>query len=167
MWVYSLSKNIWRELRPQGLPDVRSFHTSVAIPGTSKMKMWGGVDDNSVWTYDLEVDAWSVVSSDLVYESGRSGAELNGEFYSFGGLEITHGQTLYSNALSMLVADGSWSEMPVISTVPDGRCYAAFASIGGYVYMFGGYRRDVSSGTMTVERLPDLWRLSLTLGLVV
>merc|ERR1712039_1034234 len=163
MWVFSLSRNSWTQVSPQGpTPAARSFHTSVPIPGTSKMKMWGGVDDRSVWTYDLEANAWSIVSSDLSYESGRSGAELNGEFYSFGGLEINRGSTFYSNVLSVQTADGSWSEVQVTSSaVPDGRCYAAFASIGTNIYMFGGFRRDGVSG-VAVERLPDLWRLSLT-----
>jgi len=166
MWVYSLSTNTWTKLSPEGpLPRARSFHTAIAIPGTSALKMWGGVDDRSVWTYDLQANAWSVASSDLPYESGRSGAVLNGEFFSFGGLEINHGQTFYDNTVSMQVADGSWREVQVRSSaVPGGRCYAAFASIGTYIYMFGGYRREGTPGTVAAERLPDLWRLSLTPG---
>lgn len=166
MWVYSLSKHSWTELSPEGpLPAARSFHTAVAVPGTSALKMWGGVDDRSLWTYDLQANAWSVASSNLQYKSGRSGAELNGEFFSFGGLEISHGQTLYDNTVLVRAADGNWGEVQVRSTaVPGGRCYAAFASIGTYIYMFGGYRREGAPGTVAAERLPDLWRLSLTPG---
>lgn len=57
MWVYSLSNNTWTELSPKGpLPAARNFHTAIAIPGTSALKMWGGVDDRSLWTYDLRAN---------------------------------------------------------------------------------------------------------------
>jgi len=160
-WIYSLSKRTWTDASPSGsAPSARSFHTAVAIPGTSAFSMWGGIVDPSVWSYDLETGAWSVVASNLTYLSGRSGAELGGVLLSFGGLKIIGVQTLYNAELLFQELDGSWSEVQLSTAqVPEGRCYATFARIGEDVYMFGGYRRSLTVGEQ--ERLPDLWRLSI------
>ena len=70
-WIYSISGGRWREVRSSFRPGKRDFHTSVGVPSSTEMKMWGGIDDKALWSFNAQTEIWSSVSSDLAYESGR------------------------------------------------------------------------------------------------
>lgn len=164
LWVYSLSRMEWVLKQPPHSPECRDFHTAVAIPNSTTFKIWGGIVDVNVWVYDVKSNTWSASGPAPSYRSGRSGAILDDKLFSFGGLEIG-GTVDYSNEMlwrasdvnEMLWSGSSWEAVKTDGNVlPAGRCYATVAAIHGSIWMYGGYHRPAS-----VERLPDLWKMSL------
>lgn len=157
VWVYSLSRRQWTLKPPPYSPGARDFHTAVAVPDSATFMIWGGIDDLNVWVYNVTSATWSLSGPAPPYRSGRSGAILDNKVFSFGGLEIDAGAVDYSNDMLWRAADGgSWEAVKTDgNALPPGRCYATVAAMDGSILIFGGYHRPA-----TVERLPDIWRMS-------
>jgi N-acetylneuraminic acid mutarotase len=165
-WIYSFIQQTWRRVDTSLCPGKRDFHTAVAIPASSKLKMWGGIDDKTVWSFDATMEVWSQASPGLDYESGRSGSYFHGMLFSFGGFAMESGNLIYSNSLQWQTDDGKWMEATIAgSNLPKGRCYAVFATVGEGLYMFGGFHRTISPADP--QRLSDLWQVSVQQDIVM
>lgn len=165
-WIYSFIQQTWRKVDTPLCPGKRDFHTAVAIPASSKLKMWGGIDDKTVWSFDAKMEVWSRTSPGLDYESGRSGSYFHGTLFSFGGFAMESGNLVYSNSLQWQTADGKWMAATIAGSIlPKGRCYAVFATVGEELYMFGGFRR--TSNPADPQRLSDLWQVSVQQEIVM
>jgi hypothetical protein len=162
-WTYHFSTQSWSLSSATSHPGKRDFHTAVAIPKSAMLKVWGGVDDAFIWTFDAKSRAWSQTASGLKYESGRSGAFYQGVLFSFGGFAIEGTGVAYNNEVQWRAVEGpgDWNRASVIgSNMPVGRCFATFSGIGEGLYMFGGFRRK-DDPSDPGERLSDIWQLSL------
>lgn len=155
VWIYDISAGTWRKGSPMFSPAPRHFHIAVHIPGSSKMGIWGGVEDTMLWEYDVNADAWSLalgIAQD--FESGRAGAFADGKLWSFGGFRMEGRFPNYNNDL-FENSEGYFQEVTIDnSALPEGRCYGSLLTVNNTIWLYGGYRRPAP-----VERLGDLWRL--------
>eukprot|EP00746_Dinoflagellata_sp_MGD_P027810 gnl/MRDRNA2_/MRDRNA2_165713_c0_seq1.p1 gnl/MRDRNA2_/MRDRNA2_165713_c0~~gnl/MRDRNA2_/MRDRNA2_165713_c0_seq1.p1 ORF type:complete len:488 (-),score=63.09 gnl/MRDRNA2_/MRDRNA2_165713_c0_seq1:73-1536(-) len=183
-WIFSFADQIWREVDTSVRPEQRNFHTAVAIPASSILMMWGGIQDKNVWAFNAEIESWSVSGHGIDFKSGRSGAYYHGMLFSFGGFAPGNGNLGYSNSLQWQTPNGRWQEASVNGPrLPNGRCYAVLASVSEGMYMFGGFRSNQLGQRRRVpvrwqlfpkgiyppypERLSDIWQASIQGGSIM
>merc|ERR1719469_1529912 len=120
------------------------------------LKIWGGITDPDVHTYDLRTNSWTRAGPAPEYASGRMGAYLGGKLFSFGGFKLRGGQAEYLNELLWQTPFNFWARAAVYSENLPARCYAAVAGFDGALWVYGGYRRPADT-----ERLADIWRATI------
>lgn len=95
-WLYDPDTNTWKELRPRGdLPSARRDFALVHDPGSGRILLFGGSDDNGdlsdLWAYDPKTNEWIELQPKGATPPERHGHSLvydpdEALFILFGGL---------------------------------------------------------------------------------
>ncbi len=153
---FNFATNAWTKIMPsnlQTLPADRHGHTAVAT--ASKMIIVGGRKSNSSYlrdTYEFTfaTETWRRLGDAPTDTAYHALFVFDEEVYMYGGFT----GAVYMDKIYKLV-DDKWVECRVSGPSPDGRCGAATAVHGRYLYVFGGFsQRD--------RHLDEFLRLDLT-----
>ncbi|MBM3784081.1 MAG: hypothetical protein FJW30_06950 [Acidobacteria bacterium] len=164
LWVYSVSRNEWRELTPPApLPAPRFGHTLNYDPVRRRLILFGGEGAgffSDIWAYDIAANQWRQLADHSAGPSRRYGH--SGIYDAVRNrVVISHGFTdrgRFDDTWAFDLATNRWSDLSPTGTRPVRRClhHAEYDRAGEQMLLFGG----CASGFGPCP-LGDLWSLDL------
>lgn len=164
-WVFDLTDNSWKEMKPENTPSPRHTHTMVYDPDNQKVILFGGnswgAQQRDMWTYDYQSNQWDQIIPDLSPPSKSIHAMSldsdNRKIILFGGYgaydSITDDTWVYD------ISNNTWEEMSSISkpNARFGHTMAYDAHIKKTI-LFGGSSNDGSmEDTWVYDLSSDNW----------
>jgi hypothetical protein len=155
----------WRELAPSGdTPEAREDHTWTVTSDFQTAYLFGGRTLQGgalgdLWAYDLEDNAWTLVTDDgPPVRFGHNAAWVDGV-----GLVIFAGQaraTFYNDLWAFDPAAGTWDELPASGDAPVPR-YGSCAALGpdGRLWISHGFTQEGQrfSDTRAYDFTTSMW----------
>jgi N-acetylneuraminic acid mutarotase len=155
-WAYDPAVSTWSELHPAGdLPAVRQGHALVYDPGSGRVILFGGWDDdsgqmlNDTWAYDPTANSWTELRPAGDHPGARWGHAMvydpdSGRLILFGGWDHT---AELDDTWSYDPAANTWTALEPAGDVPPAREGHAIVcdEADGKIILFGGYDDLVSS----------------------
>lgn len=168
-WAYQPATNTWTELAPAGdSPSERVFHAMVYDPGSSRVILFGGWNEqtenlNDTWAFDPAANAWTELDPSGELPPSRRGHTLvydpaSGRVILFGGYSE---QTEHLNdTWAYDPAANTWTELDPAGDLPgrrSGHC-ATYDPAAGMMIVFGGVEPDAGySDTWAYEPAANTW----------
>ncbi len=165
VWTFNLSTNSWSDITPSsGGPMARFTHNALYDEEGHQMVVWsgryvtadGGGFLNDVWAFDLELEAWTELSTAEPVPLERYGTAavldaVEGRMISFAGF-TTAGR--FEDVWSFELSERVWTEISSTSD-PGKRCLhsGSYDENRGRMIIYGGQRGAAA--------LDDLWALDL------
>lgn len=164
-WVFDLTNNSWKEMKPENNPSPRHTHTMAYDPDNQKVILFGensrGVQQRDMWTYDYQNNQWEQIIPDLNPPSKSihtmSFDSDNRKIILFGGYgphdSITDDTWAYD------IKNNTWEEMSPMSK-PDTRYghTMVYDANNKKTVLFGGSNNDGPMDDTWVYDLPsDNW----------
>lgn len=148
----------WETLEPHGdLFAARTGHT--LISDDTHIYLFGGTDGvtrkNDIYRYQVSSNVWQGLVPDGLPPSPRSGSQAvieEGEIYFFGGYTKKNGE-YFNDLYKFTISSCTWSQIEVLSSIPEKRTDHSLCALKGNLYLFGG-----SDGG---SRLNDTWCYSI------
>lgn len=165
IWVYSLERREWNELRPSGsAPPARFGHTLIFDPVRRRVILFGGQAGgffSDTWAYDVERNAWQQLARDDAGPSRRYG---HSGIYdpARDRMIISHGFTdsgRFDDTWAFDLARNAWQNISPQQNRPLRRClhHAVLDEAGNQMLLYGG----CASGFGPCP-LGDLWSFDLS-----
>ena len=145
---YDVRSGSWRAVAP--MATARNLYSLDVVSG--QLYAVGGYGNNTIFDsverYDLATDSWAAVASLGTGRCQHASCVVDGTLYVLGGMDTTYA-TLHSVERYDIEAD-TWSEDV---TIPEdcGSNASAACTLGGKIYMTGGYVRGNTLSSSTLE----------------
>lgn len=171
-WAYRAACGDFAEVETADAPHKRGRYGTALDAARHRLLLFGGrfrdgdvgaytmYDD--LWAFDFETNAWSRVEQGKRRPSARVNftMEVIGDaLYLFGGNDSSDGATpaYLSDTWRFDLTDGTWTDITK-AKAPEGRVWAASATDGEAMFVFGG------GGGLAGPFYADMWRLDAAEG---
>ncbi len=143
-WVYDLTANLWREVKPATAPEARFGHAAAFDPRSRRVLIFAGQAGgffNDVWAFDAAQETWQKLEPKGTSPVARYGTSAVVDTRR-NLLIITHGfaSGRFDDTFALALATNTWAQLQPVDGQPLKRCLheSVYDARSDRMILFGG-----------------------------